>query len=129
MANVFIYKNENLKHVEEFLTTPLAAAVAKGDLLLTGGKPGIFDDDYAAGTSVVSVSRGGQFRVLVSDVAGASAPVAAGTEIHINAVTNALTTSKDSGGGSPTVYPLVGHVVGNDPLTAGDDVVTVEMEA
>jgi hypothetical protein len=121
MANVFIYKNENLRHVEKFLTTPLSAGASKGDLAVVGGEPGIFDDDYPAGAAVVSVSIGGQFRAALADVAGASYPVATGTSVYITSAA-ALTLTATSN-------TLVGLVVGSDPLTDGGDVVTVEMEA
>jgi predicted RecA/RadA family phage recombinase len=121
MANVFIYKNENLKHIEEFLTTALAAAVKKGDIVMVGGKPGIYDDDYPIGTTVVTVSRGGQFRAAITDVTGASAPVAVGTAVYITSA-GALTLTATSN-------TLVGYVAGNDPLTGGGDVLTIEWSA
>jgi len=117
MAKAFPYKGDFV-HNEVFLTTPLAADVAKGDIAAGLGYFAVYDDDYKSGTSKISVSAGGgQYTAAIADVAGATYPVAVGTPVYVDS-TGALTLTAGSN-------ILAGYVVGDDASVASSvDTVT-----
>lgn len=99
------------------------SAVAAGDMIAVGtGMVGI-------ATQPIAASALGAIQVEgVADVdkaTGGGTNFAVGTKLYLNTSTGKVTSSADSGGSSPTVYPPVGIVLVQPATT--DTVVRVKL--
>jgi predicted RecA/RadA family phage recombinase len=116
MARVHQLKGDTIDH------TP-SGAVAAGTMVAIGtGMIGIADRPIPANAKGSLAVTGCWY---VDKATGASTDFAVGTKLYLNTSTGKVTSSADSGGATPTVYPPVGIVL-VAPAT-GDELVLVRL--
>ncbi len=115
MARIYQTNGDVIDH------TP-SDAVAVGAMVAIGtGMVGIAHRPIAAG-ALGSLAVAGV--AYVDKATGASTDFARGTKLYLNTSTGKVTSSADSGGQTPTVYPPVGIVL-VAPTTAAEEVLVL----
>jgi predicted RecA/RadA family phage recombinase len=96
MANCFNIINEGQQHIALENYTP-AANIAKGDIVLIGGRAMVADFGMPTGVAVSAAgfASGGEYEFALADIDGATGGTAAGTAVYITDV-GALTLTAAS---------------------------------